>query len=145
MTTKTLTLTIAAALTALAACDSSGGEPIGPEGGVVSSRDGRFELDIAPGALTDTVDVTIEYVENCVGFSGCYEIGPVGTILDIPARVTYFYTDDARSLTNGDGVSLELEQDYGWRPLADREVDTELELVSGTIGFFTNVVVADRG
>ena len=54
----------ALACATLAGCDPMGEDVVGPEGGVVVSRDGRLTLDIPAGALDEAVEITIEEVED---------------------------------------------------------------------------------
>src|SRR5689334_18354790 len=44
-------------------CATQGGETVGTRGGTVISDDGRFSVEIRPGALEEDVDITIEEVD----------------------------------------------------------------------------------
>jgi hypothetical protein len=131
---------------AVAGCDE-GMDTIGPEGGVVTSRDGRVALEIPPGALEGEVAVTIEKVDG--GPDGAigdvYEILPTHTQLLFPATI-----EIDLSMAKGDGsvepqlsaaamedVVVTTARGDSWRDLADLDVDTESELVTASVMYFS--------
>jgi hypothetical protein len=126
------------------ACDQ--GDTVGPEGGIVVSRDGRVTLEIPEGALSEDLAITIEVVdegpEGAVGRT--YEIEPRFTQLQFPARLTYdLAVEDGVSplgLAGADmsGASLVTEKADGWGPLADREIDLAAQEVSASVMFFSS-------
>ncbi|MCR9163636.1 MAG: hypothetical protein ACE37F_15485 [Nannocystaceae bacterium] len=139
--------------TALVACDGAAGTPIGPEGGVVVSDDGRLTLEIPAGALDGVVDVSIHAVED--GPEGgesairAYALEPMGTTLILPATVEYDWT----ALSSADALSLEgstledptlvMERGAQWRALADHTVDTDAGYVAGSAHYFGTVAIVD--
>ena len=65
--------TVLAVLALVAGCESSG-DSVGPRGGTIVSEDGRFSLEIRPGALEQDVDIAIHEV-GC-GSMGVDAVGP---------------------------------------------------------------------
>jgi hypothetical protein len=129
-------------------CDSA--DTVGPEGGVVESRDGRVVLEIPEGALSSDVEVTIERVDygpdGSVGYT--YEIEPRLTQLRFPARLTYDLEANAEGMESLDlagsdmsDATLVTEKAEGWSPLADHDVDEEAGLLSASVMFFSSVAI----
>lgn len=139
--------------TALVACDGADGTPIGPEGGIVVSDDGRLTVEIPAGALDGTVDVSIHVVED--GPEGdesairAYAIEPMGTALVLPATVEYDWTAepsaDALSLesTTLEDPTLVMERGALWRALADHTVDMDAGYVAGSAHYFGTIAIVD--
>jgi hypothetical protein len=153
MAKRTVMAALALGLAILPGCDEL--ETVGPEGGVVVSRDGRVTLDIPAGALSEDVAVSIEAVdsgdvggpEGAVGTA--YEILPFGTTLQFPATLTYdlMASDDEGAqrldLATSDMADAVLvtEKAHGWDRMADREVDAESGWVSASVLFFSAYAV----
>jgi hypothetical protein len=131
-------------------CDE-GGDTIGPDGGTVTSRDGRVTLDIPPGALEREVVVTIEEVdEGPEGSVGrVYEILPSHTQLLVPALIE---VDLGAAKTDGDAepqltaavmedVVITTERGTEWVDLADLDVDVEAQIASATVMYFSSYAI----
>ncbi|MBL8946376.1 MAG: hypothetical protein JNK45_24635 [Myxococcales bacterium] len=116
-------------------CDLAG-ETMGPRGGTVVSEDGRFSLEIAPGALDHDVEVTIATVAcgamDQTALGSCYEVGPRGTAFLFPARVTFELDADGVAGVTVDHLALSGRREHGWDLLADRAVDLEDGTVSAS-------------
>jgi hypothetical protein len=69
---------------------------IGTDGGTLTSSDGRIQLIIPRGALSQTTNITIQPIVNlCPGGLGlAYDLLPTGTKFAIPASLVFNYTDD---------------------------------------------------
>lgn len=66
---------------------------VGPDGGVVATADGSVSIEIPPGALSQTVRITIDGLDGVFpgqSFGGV-EIGPSGTTFALPATVRFTY------------------------------------------------------
>jgi hypothetical protein len=135
---------------AVAGCDE-GMDTIGPEGGVVTSRDGRVTLDIPPGALDHDVAITIEQIDDGPegSLGAVYEILPSRTQLLFPATI-----EVDLSASKGDGslepqltaatmedVVIATERGEGWEQLADLDVDVEAEVVTASVLYFSSYAV----
>jgi hypothetical protein len=134
MAPKTLIIALATFTMTLVACDGDGADNIGPRGGVVSSPDGKLVVNVPAGALDSDIFMTIGEVEDCADdLDRCYEIEPFGTILRIPATLTYHY--DIGDLTRAAEEDLAIvgRRQDGWGRLADRKLD----LAEGTVAATT--------
>jgi hypothetical protein len=104
------------------------GETIGLRGGTIVSDDGRFSLEIAPGALEHPVDITITAADcnemGIIAVGPCYTVGPRGTGFLFPAKVTY-ELDDELELAEPDDLAVSTQREHKWKLLADRVVDVE--------------------
>lgn len=120
-----------AAVVLMTGCSQAYGMDVGPRGGMVLSDDGRFSLEIPPGALDQEVEITIDQVEceqpEAVG--PCYEVGPVGMPLLFPAMVTYELDPDTLDEIDVDEIAVLTEREEDWKPLADHTVDASDEVV----------------
>ncbi len=153
----TTTKTLAAVLTlCFLATGCEQGETVGPRGGTVMSDDGRVTLDIPEGALTSEVEITIEVVEDApAGAIGTvYAIEPAGLALLAPATLTFDLAieDEARAAGTEDSLAgLEIEDlvllaekaDL-WKPMSDREVDADAEIISASVLWFSSYALASR-
>ena len=132
----------------LGGCDQEG-DVIGPDGGIVTSADGRLTLAIPPGALDEDVMIAIEEVDDGPdgAIGAVYEISPKLTMLAVPAELVYDYAapGDAESLTLDAeafaAAELLTEAADGWNRLADREVDIEEATISASIMYFSTYAV----
>jgi hypothetical protein len=146
-------LLVVAIATGLAGCDQDL-QTVGPEGGFVSSPDGRLTLDIPKGALDQDVVITIEAVDDApAGALGqAYEIEPRYLQLSIPATLTYDVVaptpEGAESLDISgaamEDLTLVTEKASDWDRLADLEVDADAGTVSATVVFFSAYAVVPR-
>jgi hypothetical protein len=131
-------------------CDE-GGDTIGPDGGVVTSRDGRVSLDIPPGALDHEVTITIEEIdEGPEGSIGrVYEILPSHTQLLVPALIE---VDLGAAKSDGDvepqltaasmeDVVITTERGDHWVDLADLDVDVESQIASASVMYFSSYAI----
>ena len=90
------------------ACDGTSGNntttrTIGPEGGTITSSDGRLILIIPEGALDEDTEITIRRINpedlppEFEGFEGerQYELGPDGLVFNVPINVEFVTDQDA--------------------------------------------------
>lgn len=132
-----------ALLVAVAACDD-GSTIVGPEGGVVTSYDGRVSLYIPEGALEEEVAIFIDEIdegpEGAVGPT--YEITPRLTFLTAPADIVYDFGLEAeeRQLPLADMSNARIvgEGATGWAPLPDHEVDLEEGTATASVLYFSS-------
>ena len=123
------------------ACGLDSSEFIGPEGGVVISEDGRLSLEVPEGALSKPTEVSVEQVEcEEEGQADCYSVGPAEIQFSRPVMVVY----EAGELPEMDDVALLYKGANGWMRMADAQVDTEDEIVMGTIMFASSISVDAR-
>jgi hypothetical protein len=74
---------------------------IGPEGGSISSIDGKMDLMIPPGALNATTAITVQPVTNFApgGVENAYELLPDGQKFSIPVTLTFHHIDTVQGAT----------------------------------------------
>lgn len=133
------------ALVSLTGCDSLGDDAVGPEGGVVVSEDGRLTIDIPEGALTETVEITIEQVEDEPGraLGPAYRVEPVGLVFETPVEVLYNFSAEGMDVAPND-VALVVERTDGWSELADRSVWDDEDIVSASALYLSTFCVIER-
>lgn len=132
-----------ALLLSVAACDD-GSTIVGPEGGVVTSYDGRVALYIPEGALDEEVAIYIDDIdegpEGAVGPT--YEITPRLTFLNAPADLVYDFGLDAEErqlpLTDMSNARIVTETATGWAALPDHEVDLEEGTATASVLYFSS-------
>jgi len=87
----------------ISGCGSNGdSNTIGPEGGTITTSDGRFTLEIPPGALTEDTEIVITRDESFDGDVLVYDAQPAGLEFLIPAILTGDVTD----ISNNDGSNI---------------------------------------
>ena len=146
-----------AALTLALGCSSGGGgtdtddpqdtaeESIGPAGGTIE-LDGEARLAIPAGALTDTVDFSIEEDESPAAppankqfVTDAYSIEPSGTAFTIPVTVTLDYDEGDLAGESESSIVIYTDDGRGWEPLtttvneSDNEVSAEVDHLSGFV------------
>ena len=108
---------------------------IGPDGGVLSSVDSILTLAIRPGALEETIELTIERSTTPPDVYGpAFRVQP-NVALSIPATVTYRHPlpEDTRGTAIGYVDAEEFSQGQGrWRALPVVRLDTTQKLVTAT-------------
>lgn len=152
-----------AALGLAGGCDE--GELIGPEGGVVVSDDGRLQLEVPAGALSDEVAISIHAIDAVddlddepVGTVRAYAIEPALTQLSLPATVEYQWSHamDSDSLAREGAVAdadvtevditdpqLVIERGDQWRAMPDRFVDVDAKVVAASTHYLGIVAVLE--
>ncbi|MCA9712434.1 MAG: hypothetical protein KDK70_41780 [Myxococcales bacterium] len=122
---------------------SEEGTTVDARGGTIVSDDGRFSLEIPPGALDEAVDITIDQVEcEQAGAVGpCYEVGPVGMPLMLPATVTYELEEADLDHLDPEALVLLTEREEHWNPLPDRRVDMGDEVVTASAVYLSSYAV----
>lgn len=134
--------TAAVAMTLLAGCDPVGDDVVGPEGGVVVSRDGRLTLDIPEGALSDAVEITIEQVDTLPegALGPAYRVLPVGTVFEAPVHVLYDYGAMGMEVDVHD-IELVARGATEWNRLADRALFEDEDIVSASAMYLSTFCV----
>lgn len=129
----------------LTGCDGTDGETVGPRGGTVVSADGRLSLEIAEGALSHDVDITIDQVDctamHLDALGPCYEVGPRGTGFLFPARLTLEL--EAADLDDAGDRELGLwaQREATWNLLADRDFDAENGTLTASATYLSSFAV----
>jgi sugar lactone lactonase YvrE len=108
---------------------------IGPDGGLLTSIDSILTIAIQPGALEETIELTIERSEDPPNVYGpAFRVLPNPSLL-VPATVTYRYPlpDDTSETAIGYVDPQEYADGDGrWRPLPVVRIDPPQKLVTAT-------------
>jgi len=108
---------------------------IGPDGGLLTSIDSILTIAIQPGALEETIELTIERSEDPPDvFGPAFRVQP-NPVLSIPATITYRYPlpDDTSETAIGYVDPQEYtDGDARWRALPVVRIDPPQKLVTAT-------------
>jgi hypothetical protein len=119
-------------------CGAPSEDLIGSEGGVLRSDDGRFTLEIPPDALSTEVEIAVREVDcDQEGAAACYDVSPTGLTFRTPAIATY----EAADLMSMESLSLIVQGDEGWQPLADFAVDREDATITASVLYLSTFSV----
>ena len=133
---------------------------IGPEGGTITSTDGRLTLTFPPGALSEDTEITIRNIdpnELPPEFDGldpdlAYLLEPDGIVFAVPVTATLMLDEEpaqddgslstelALLITSSNG-ELEVLENL----TADVDGDENTTTVSGELGHFSDLVRTDTG
>jgi hypothetical protein len=119
-------------------CGVASEDLIGPEGGELRSDDGRFNLEIPPGALSTEVEIAVRAVDcESEDEVACYDVSPTGLAFAVPATATY----EASESMSMDALSLVVQGSEGWQPLADSFVDREDATITASVLYLSTFSV----
>ena len=116
------------------------GKMIGPQGGTISTPDGKLTLTFPVGALTKETNITIQPVENKAwnGVGVGYEFGPDGSEFAKPVTFTYRYTDKEISGVATETMGLAFQdQNKVWKMTAPLTVNKSQKTITGSISHFS--------
>lgn len=116
-------------------------ETIGSGGGTVISEDGKLEIDIPAGALTQDVDISIQPVKNTAagGLGFAYRLMPHGKQFQKKVTVRFRYGNNARRLSNKEALAIAFQDDKGiWTCVGGTENDTTHAAVSVQTDHFSD-------
>lgn len=137
--------TVLATLALVAGCESSG-DSVGPRGGTIVSEDGRFSLEIRPGALEDDVDIAIHEVGcGSMGVDAvgpCYRVTPAGTGFLLPATVSFELDGETHDGVPAHELALIVAHGNDWTVLADRDLDIEDGRLTASAVYLSSFAVA---
>jgi hypothetical protein len=135
-------LVLAAAVSVLTACGGGGGggsrpgkyttpagtpdgaptaQAVGPAGGTVATGDGRFAVEVPPGALAAETTVTIQPITSTIhGIGPAYRIDSGGQVRALPFTLHFTYEDGDLSATGPAALAVARQQaDGSWAILQD--------------------------
>lgn len=113
---------------------------IGVAGGTISSADGRMDLIIPAGALSNDVSITIQPITNeCPGGLGTgYDFLPNGTKFSTPATLIFHYTDSDVNGTDPDLIYYATQDSSrAWDVDVEKDVDTVAKTISFNVHHFS--------
>src|SRR3972149_10174401 len=149
----------------LTACGSGGGggntdpgttnnnesNSIGPNGGTVTSSNGKAKIVLPSGALSQDTGITVAVVSNqpSGNIGTAYEFGPDGTTFNKPVTISITY--DEASLPSGvieSDIKLGMITNNQWQEITNSVVDTVANIVSGTtshLSIYGVIAVSNSG
>ncbi|NNF29652.1 MAG: hypothetical protein HKN73_20680 [Gemmatimonadetes bacterium] len=130
-----------------------GAGPIGPEGGDVSTPDGRATLSVPAGALTEAVDITIEPVDELPGLptvppvapieGGMWELGPDGLEFLVPSTLALQY-EEANLPAGVSEDDLGVFIINGIFERLNSTIDTDANTITAEIEHFSGALIAPQ-
>lgn len=99
---------------------------IGPEGGQLSSEDGRIALNVPSGALKAATKISVQPISNTLpGAPGpAYRLQPEGIHFEKPVSLTFKYSDSDLKATSAQLLFAAYQAKDGiWRFLPDTQLD----------------------
>ncbi len=125
----------------LASIGTSSTQKIGPEGGVVTSKNGKVKLTIPKGALTKLTEIRIVETKN-ESPNGCgnsFDLLPDGLVFNKPAKLTLKYTSNETNGTHPKALRiLTKTADGDYEVDMNTTVDIYNKTVSSEINHFSN-------
>jgi hypothetical protein len=113
---------------------------IGPEGGTVSSVDGKMKLIVPQGALTQPTTISIQPVSNlsATGIGNAYDCEPSGLQFLVPATAVFNYSDSEINKNNPALQDLGwLDKQGEWHALEKISIDSINKTISGNVMHFS--------
>jgi len=135
---------------------------VGPDGGTVATRDGKFTLEIPPGALDEDTEITIRELnsnefpeelanlENPESLDSVYELTPFGQEFNLP--VTVSVTLDSKPVQNDGSIASNLAFvlhssadgfEFLENPTLELDGGNDIAIVSGEIDHFSRFLTFD--
>lgn len=106
---------------------------IGPEGGSISSEDGRMQIIIPAGALKQNQEISIQSISNAnpAGNGLAYRLGPHGKKFAKPVTIRFSYKRNDGSTGHPDlqGIAYQGE-DGTWMSVGGGSMDTVKKIIS---------------
>ncbi|OGW44344.1 MAG: hypothetical protein A2132_03750 [Nitrospirae bacterium RBG_16_43_11] len=108
---------------------------ISPNGGVVTSSDGKAKIIVPSGALNQSSDITVAAISNqpSGNIGTAYEFGPDGTTFSQPVTIFISYAETSLPFgVSESDIKLGRVTNNQWQAITDSAVDTVANVVSGT-------------
>ncbi len=120
---------------------------IGPEGGTLSSPDGRMTLTVPPNALTETIPFSIQPITNKAagGIGLAYRLEPDGKTFATPLQVSVHYDDKDLEGTVPEALSIAYQDKKGaWHAQRSAKLDQEAKTLTISTTHFTDFATFPR-
>ena len=112
---------------------------IGPDGGSISSADGKLDITIPSGAVATQTQFSIQPVTNfCPGGIDAYDLLPEGMTFSNPVTLTFHYTDDELEGSSTDFLGIAFQgTDQVWYRMPST-IDIATKTIATRATHFTN-------
>lgn len=124
-------------------CGNSVTRTIGPEGGTVTSEDGRLEIEVPAGAFSKKMEISIAPFDHGVdrGIGRGYRVTPEGA-LEHPVKLSFVYGDEELNGAVPSGLGIAFREGQGdWMAITNRVVDPGSRKVSVTTDHFSDWIL----
>ena len=115
---------------------------IGPEGGMISSDDGKLELIFPAGALDIATEISIQPITSGIpNANKAYQFEPSGIRFQKPVQLIFRYSDEEAEVCPPDLKFMALQDHYGkWEYMNYEEWDSAANKLFGHISHFSAFV-----
>lgn len=116
-------------------------QTIGPEGGTLTTVDGKIKLVIPAGAVSQATTITIQAITNHSpnGIGQAFRFSPDGLQFKKPATLTFDYTNETVSANDPDMLKVAFQDtDKSWRSVPGVQVDTQKKRISVPMPHFSD-------
>lgn len=116
-------------------------QSIGASGGTITTSDGRMELDIPAGALSQNTNITIQNITNSMvtGIGDAYNMSPDHLKFAQPVTFKFHYADGDVDGSAPDFLDIAYQDSAGfWKGIPVNNLDTTNHFVTVQTNHFTN-------
>ena len=120
---------------------------MGPDGGSLSSPDGRFTLTVPHNALTETIPFSIQPITNKAdgGLGLAYRLEPDGATFTTPLQISVRYDDRDIDGTVPEALSIAYQDEKGgWRMQKSAKLDETAKTLTFLTTHFTDFAFLAR-
>jgi hypothetical protein len=120
---------------------------IGPDGGSLSTADGRMTIAVPPGSVRDPTAFAIQPITNTAtsGRGDAYRFEPDGSKFSIPVTLSLKYSDEDIEGTIPEAVTAAFQDKQGhWQTRRTVELDKEAKTISIQTDHFTDFSFLSR-
>jgi hypothetical protein len=114
---------------------------IGPDGGVITSRDGMISVSIPAGAVTASTEFSIQPITNNTpnGVGLAYRLLPEGQLFSKEVTITFHYTDDMVNGSISELLLIAYQDSQGiWRAKTGTQLDKANKAIFVTTDHFSD-------
>ena len=114
---------------------------IGPEGGTISSADGRIILDVPAKAVAKVTNFSIQSLTNMApgGLGDAYRLEPNGQTFSTPVKLTFKFSDQDINGSAPEVLLVSYQDNAGaWQSLKDPVIDNQNQTYTVTTQHFTD-------
>lgn len=97
---------------------------IGPEGGSLTSADGKFTVTVPQNAVSSSTTFSIQPITNLIGFGNAYRLEPKGQAFSSTVQLSFRYDENDTEGTVPEVLALAYQQEDGtWRAPQPEKID----------------------
>ncbi|HEY3280783.1 MAG TPA: dockerin type I repeat-containing protein, partial [Armatimonadota bacterium] len=126
---------------------SDGSVTLGPDGGILSSSDGRLRAVVPAGALARSTKLSVSFVDNGapLGVGKAFSLQPEGITFSKPVALTFAFTDDDLNGSAPEHLRVAYEDAQGlWHGLKVMSVDPVAHTITVSTTHFSKWAMYER-